>query len=408
MLLHVWGTDFHRSTGEFRSRLYIAEPERKAVIESLLAMGFRDLAYVATCNRVEFYTTAHDVYADTRPLWIALLKKLGLADDAFYRGYHLEGKSALRHLLRVASSLESFAVGEPQILGQIKDALASTRAWGLPIGRDLDRAFALAFETAKKVRTLSGIGAKPVSVATLGMRRFEAFEAQWPATHVVVVGRSPISVHVLDWFAKHRPATPVTWLNRDVAKIARLPQSQRVKLGALADFVAAPTEFSHVFTATASRDPIFTGVFFESLPKRPRILFDFAQPPDIEQSAIVGASSKLVRMEDLLDEAKRNAADRARAVAAAEAILEASLREFFRAQKEAPILREFSSIEGELEAQAARALATFDPAGADPAARRAWLEKVLRKHLHDAREHLRRVLRTTTEPGHGVGECRSR
>ncbi len=403
MLLHVWGTDFHRSSGEFRSRLYIAEPQRKAAIESLLALGFRDLAYVATCNRVEFYTTAPDAYADTRPLWLALLKRLGLDEDAFYRGYHLEGKAALRHLLRVASSLESLAVGEPQILGQIKEALASTRAWGLPVERGVERGFALAFETAKKVRTLSGIGEKPVSVATLGMRRFEAFEREWPATDVVVVGRSPISVHVLDWFAKHRPAVPVTWLNRDVDKIARLPQSRRVRLGALADFIGAPTEFSHVFTATASHAPIFTSAFFASLPKRPRVLFDFAQPPDIDRGAVAGTPSRLVHMEDLLAEARRNADDRARAVASAEAILEASLRDFFRTQKEAPILRDFSSIEGDLETQAARALSTFDAAGSDPAARHACMEKVLRRHLHDAREHLRRVLRTTAEPDHGVG-----
>ncbi len=403
MLLHLWGIDFRRSTGEFRSRLYFAEPERKAAVQSMLAVGFRDLAYVATCNRVEFYTTARDGYADTRPLWLALLAKLGLDDDAFYRGYHLEGKAALRHLLRVASSLESLAVGEPQILGQLKSTLAATRAWGLPLERDLEHAFAFAFETAKKVRTLSGIGEKPISAATLGLRRFETSEVTCPATHVVVVGRSPISTQVLDWFGKHRPRVPVTWVNRDVERIARLPQGSRVALGALADFVDRPPAFSHLFTATASPLPIFTRAFFERLTPRPRALFDFAQPPDIEPGALAGTASTLVRLEDLLEEARQNALDRARAVATAEEIVDASLREFFLAQKEAPILRDFSRIEGDLCTQATRALATFDAGACDPAARQAWMERVLRRHLHDAREHLRRVLRTPTEADHGAG-----
>ncbi len=106
MKLHLWGTDFRRSTPEMRQKLFRAPEQRVEFLRELLSMGFEDLVYLHTCNRVEFYTTGKDYFTDTRPQWLKLLKHIGLSEEDFYRGYHLEGKSALRHMLRVSSSLE--------------------------------------------------------------------------------------------------------------------------------------------------------------------------------------------------------------------------------------------------------------------------------------------------------------
>src|SRR4051812_7667649 len=209
MRLHLWGTDFRRSSPEIRAKLFSSPQTREKTVRDLLALGFDDLIYLSTCNRVEFFTTARDYFSDTRDLWYRLLGYFGLDEEAFYKGYHLEGKSAVRHLLRVASSLESLVVGEPQILGQLKDAVRETREWGLPLDRSLESAFQLAFETAKKVRTQTAIGEKPVSVATLGLKHLQAHEDAHPLRRAVVVGRSPISVLTVQWLLKNRPTVPI-------------------------------------------------------------------------------------------------------------------------------------------------------------------------------------------------------
>ena len=89
-----------------RLKLCLPQDKREAMLRGLLELGFPDLVYLSTCNRIEFYTTGKNFFSDTRPLWLKLLHHLGLNEEDFYRGYQLEGKSALRHLLRVAASLE--------------------------------------------------------------------------------------------------------------------------------------------------------------------------------------------------------------------------------------------------------------------------------------------------------------
>ena len=105
-----------------RQKLYLDPGLRDEKLRALAKYGFQDLIYIYTCNRVEFYTTAPNYYTDTRSQWMQLLAHFGLGEEAFFRGYHLEGKSAVRHLLRVATSLESLVLGEAQILGQLKEA----------------------------------------------------------------------------------------------------------------------------------------------------------------------------------------------------------------------------------------------------------------------------------------------
>jgi len=93
MKIHLWGTDFRRSSADLRKRLSIALPDRAKKLNNLKSLGFKDIVYLWTCNRVEFYTTAEDYFCDTRPLWLAVLKEFGLTEEDYYRGYHFEGKT---------------------------------------------------------------------------------------------------------------------------------------------------------------------------------------------------------------------------------------------------------------------------------------------------------------------------
>jgi glutamyl-tRNA reductase len=374
-----------------RQKLYVDPAERETRLKELARYGLEDLVYVYTCNRVEFYTTAENYYADTRSKWMKVLEHFGLGEEAFFRGYHLEGKSAVRHLLRVATSLESLVLGEAQILGQLKEAHRTA-----PLGPSsaLDRVFHLAFETAKRVRTETPIGEKPVSVAALGMRHLETMEASFPLKKVAVVGRSPMCLHVLQWLAKNRPGCPVVWVNRNVEALKAYPESQGIELLPLESFLASPPSFSHLFTATASPTPIFGQGFFDKLDWDQKLIFDFAEPPDVAEPGC-GHKVTVVRLRDLREEAKENSEARAKAVQAAELIIEESMRDYFLRLKQAPVLRDFSAIEPQvLEelAQAVKILSAEIPSEFEEPVRK-WAEKLIRKNLYHSQKHLRTILR---------------
>ncbi len=393
MKIHLWGTDFRRSSAEMRKRLAIALPERQGKLQNLIDLGFQDIVYLWTCNRVEFYTTADNYFCDTRSLWLSVLKYFGLSEDDYYRGYHFEGKSALRHLMRVASSLESMVVGEPQILGQLKSALAFNKENNLSIDKHLEQCFHLSFETAKKVRTETSIAEKPVSVASLGLKYLVSMESEYPLKKAVVVGRGPISLMVLQWLKKNRSQVPVVWVNRSLEVLKRYPEFQGVEVQLLSDFLKGETQFSHLFTSTASIEAIFKKGFFEKLDKEKKLVFDFAEPPDVEHFVLQPV--RIIHMEDLMEEAQTNSLERAESVVVAEKMIEEAIKLYCLDQKEKPILRDFNSIEPEFfkELESTLALIEKEVPQEYQARVKKITEKLVKKNLHLSREHLREILR---------------
>ena len=396
MKIHLWGTDFRRSSAELRKKLALSPEERAQKLNDLIRLGFKDVVYLWTCNRVEFYTTAEDYFCDTRPLWLTVLKSFGLAEEDYYRGYHLEGKSALRHLMRVASSLESMVVGEPQILGQLKGALTFNKENNLPLDRHLEQCFHLSFETAKKVRSETAIAEKPVSVASLGLKYLESMESDYPLQKAVVVGRSPISLMVLQWLKKNRPQCPVIWVNRNIEILKSYPEFQGLELLSLSDFLTGKIQFSHLFTSTASIEPIFNKGFFEKLGDQKKLVFDFAEPADVEH--FVYKPVRVIHMEDLMEEARSNSRERAESVSVAEKMIEDAMKLYCLDQKEKPIIRDFNSIEPEFlkELEAAMALIEQEVPLEYQARVKKITEKLVKKNLHLSREHLREILKKVT------------
>jgi len=399
MKLHLWGTDFHRSSADFRKRLFFSADERDQKIKKLLQLGFQDVVYLSTCNRVEFYTTVADYFSDSRPLWVKLLREFGFPEESFYRGYHLEGKSAIRHLLRVASSLESLVLGESQILGQLKEALSFNRSRNLPIGSSLEHSFILAFETAKKVRSQTCLGEKSVSVVTLGFEHLENMRHKRKLEKAVVVGRGSTSISVINILKKRYPDVPVLWVNRNRDVLNQYSEGEGLIKLSLEEFLREPQEFSHLFTATSSLEPIFESSFFEKLNSSPLAVYDFAQPADVGK--IEFENVEICRLDHLQKEARLNRDIRAQSVGEAEKIIEEALRLHLLSQKEAPVLRDFNQIEGVFEEELKRAFyfieQDFPPEYHSNLKKLA--EGIVRKNLHLSREHLRLVLRKVADIG---------
>lgn len=399
MPIHVWGTDYRRSPASLRSQLFVPLEQRPETVREILALGFQDLVYLHTCNRVEFYTTARDHFADTSHLWARLFAYLGLPVQTFYQGFHFEGKSAVRHIARVASSLESMVIGEPQILGQLKKSLAWTQDHGLPLGRPLHRAFQFAFETAKAVRTQTSIGQNSVSVASLGIERLKHQLTEVPLEQAVLVGTSPICILVRNWLEKNAPGCPITWVNRTPQRLAQIPESKGTEILSLDAFIQNPLRFSHFFTATAASETLFDSSFLNKLNEGRRLLFDFAAPPDIETTCAVPPGVEIIPLENLAVEARENEDLRQVAVNEATSIIEKALREFYLEQKEAPLLRDFNEVAPQFEAALKDAVAELQKWVAQEQLQdlSKWARSLVLKNLHHSREHLRSILRRASQ-----------
>lgn len=318
---------------------------------------------------------------------------MGCTEEDYYLGYHFEGKAALRHLFRVAASLESMVLGESQILGQLKEALQATQSYGLTVDNHLIKSFQIAFETAKKVRQETGIGSTSVSVANLGISRLKCLEVAHPLDRVVVVGRSPIALIFLQWFKKNRPNCRLIWVNRSIDKIKDAALSFSAEVISLEDFLANPCSFTHLITATASREPLFDVAFFQKQ-KIKSVVVDFAEPADVKVCSELASTLELIRLDGLKSEAKENAKTRRSAVMSSETIIEKALREFCLSQKEAPLIKEFSTVGPKLVETLSTALQSLPNSHQQMGI---WAEKLVKKNFHESREHLKTILRNIAE-----------
>lgn len=402
MRLHVWGSDFRRSDAEFRAKLLLGS-SRKEKKTALLELGFRDLVYLSTCNRVEFYTSASDPFEDLTVRWQKLLEVLGLTRSDFYRGYCFEGKSAVRHLMRVSASLESMVVGEPQILGQIKAALQESIDDGIALDRETRRCFELALSCAKRIRSETEIGQGNVSVTSHAMNQIRG-----RCSRVVIVGRGPTSLSALRAVASLEGVSEILWVNRTVEALndetldrleISIAARARIQRMSLSQFLTSPPDFDCLVTATASTEPMFSGSFFEKL-RTPlqsprRILVDLAQPPDIDRHATLPLGTQLIGLEELEKLTVESEQSRLLSIHQADSLVESMLREYCLSRKTAPLLSEFSKVEASL-VESARVFATSLEgelsSGLQTGALAKSLESLSRKQLHLSKEHLKESL----------------
>ena len=168
--LMVVGLNHHTTPVEVREKLAFSEGMLHHALPRLVeAPGIQEGAIISTCNRVEVVTWTHDPPQASRHIKTFLAQEQGLPLRLFESHlYTHTDREAVRHVFRVASSLDSLVVGEPQILGQIKDAYSASASLGT-LGTVLHRWFHKAFSVAKRVRSETAIAAKPVSVSSVAV-----------------------------------------------------------------------------------------------------------------------------------------------------------------------------------------------------------------------------------------------
>ena len=283
MNLQLLGVNHRTAPVEIRERLAIPERKLPDALQKVMTIpGVNEALILSTCNRVEI--VAHTVNGSTELR--DFLKQYFEIDPAPYEPhlYEFRQDDAVRHVFRVASSLDSMVVGEPQILGQVKEAYATARAAGT-VQSYLDLLLTRAFAVAKRVRTETAVGSSSVSVASVAVELAAKIFGSLEGKHVCIVGAGKMS----ELAARHlvaQGAGPVFVANRTYERACGLAErfgGQAIKFDKLYDHCERADV---VITSTGAPVTIFKrehgARFLAKRRNRPMFFIDLAVPRDVD------------------------------------------------------------------------------------------------------------------------------
>lgn len=328
MPLHVLGINHHSAPLEVREKLAFPAERQAAALASLAGRpGVAEAVLVSTCNRTEVYIEAPD-FASARDWLVEEAAKAGLALEPFL--YSHSELAAVRHAFRVASGLDSMVLGEPQILGQVKQAVR-VASHGGTLGSALNRLFQHTFAVAKSVRSETAIGTQSISMAAAALKLAQNVFGDIRKTKVLLIGVGEMVELAATYFVAQAPREIVI-ANRTAGRgeaFAERFAATAITLDKLDERLA---EFDIVVTGTASTLPILgKGAIERALKarrRRPMFLVDFAVPRDIEPEVAQLDDVFLYTIDDLGLIAQEGAGQRQAAAAEAEAIVDRQVESF--------------------------------------------------------------------------------
>jgi glutamyl-tRNA reductase len=329
----VWALGINHTTapldlrGRFAYAIDQIEPTLRAFRESLARR--HEAAILSTCNRTEIYCAGDPSDMDRTLDWLA---HSGGVQPTLLRShaYLLHDAHVARHAFRVASGLDSMVLGEPQILGQMKDAVrAADRAGAL--GTTLNQLFQRSFAVAKEVRTSTEIGAHSISMAAAAVRLASQLFEDMGRIRVLFVGAGEMIELAATHFAARNPKA-IAVANRTLERGERLATRFGGEVMRLADLPSRLHEFDAVISCTASTLPIIGLGAVERALKvrkhRPMFMVDLAVPRDIEPEVKELEDVYLYTVDDLAAVVQTGQENRQAAVAQAEAIIDAGVQSF--------------------------------------------------------------------------------
>jgi glutamyl-tRNA reductase len=300
-----------------------------------------EAAILSTCNRTELYLAAEKPAAVAQ--WLAQYHRLEPSELQRYL-YTLPREQAVRHAFRVASGLDSMVLGEPQILGQMKEAARTAESAGT-LGTVLHKLFQRTFAVAKEVRSTTSVGAASVSMAAAAVKLAARIFPSLKDQKVLFIGAGEMIELCATHFAAQGP-TRLTVANRTLERAEKLAHrfnGHAIELKALADQLH---EYDIVVSSTASSLPILgKGLVSRALRARrhrPMFMVDLAVPRDIEQEAGELDDVFLYTVDDLAQIVSDNRDARRSAVEQAEAIIETQVGQFMhwmQARESVPLIR---------------------------------------------------------------------
>jgi glutamyl-tRNA reductase len=329
MRFQLIGVNHNSAPLDVRERLAIPESRLPDTCRDLTAYpGIEEGMVISTCNRVELVTHTTNGSADLRGF---LHQHFHLtANELDAHVYEFREKDAVRHIFRVASSLDSMVVGEAQILGQVKEAYATARAVGA-VRTQLDQLFTRAFAVAKRVRSETAVGSSSVSIASVAVELAKKIFGTLEGKTVFIVGAGKMS----ELAARHLIAhgcESIFVSNRTYERAVGLAHKFKGQAIRFDDLYEQCDRADIVITSTGSPQAIFHrehGEQFLSRRKnRPMFFIDIAVPRDVSPDMAKLDGIFTYDIDDLQQAVSSHVADRRKEAELAEAIIASEVERF--------------------------------------------------------------------------------
>jgi len=332
MPLFTIGISHHTAPIEIREKVAIARSDYSDRVRELCALpGIEEVVVLSTCNRTEIYCLSTEAGKLKLVDWVHRINDIP-AGDLDRHFYHHQGEDAARHLIRVASGLDSLVLGETQILGQLKDAWQQAHDAG-SLGKVLDRLFQHTFNAAKTIRTNSGISDHTVSVAYTAVVLARQIFGNLNSKTVVLVGAGEM-VQLCGRYLRDHGIANLLIVNRSREKAEELAGEMGASAMTLDKLGEALPRADILISSTASPEPVIRKADIKAAlrkrRRRPMFLVDIAVPRDIDPEVSKLKDVYLYTIDDLQQVVDENMQQRNAAAQSATGDVDESVAAFMR------------------------------------------------------------------------------
>jgi glutamyl-tRNA reductase len=399
MTLTIIGVNHKTAPIEVRERVAISREDLPETTRALAAIpGVSECMIVSTCNRVEILASIESPATDLTGF---LQHHFGLNHALLAPHlYEHRDQEAVRHLFRVAASLDSMVVGEPQILGQVKEAFAVARASGT-VGGQLEHLLQSAFAAAKKVRTETEIGSNSVSIASVAVELARKIFGSLNGRTVFLVGAGKMS----ELAARHlvqQGAGAILVTNRTQERARRMAEEFQGRVIPFEQLYETASQADIVISSTGAPHPIFRPehgrAFLQQRRNRPMFFIDIAVPRDVDPATGKLEGIFVYDIDDLQQVAASHMAERSREATDAEALIEGEVERFRQHQRTVNVAPAIVALQQQAEeirqAELKRAQARLGSLNTEQlAAVEALTRGLMNKFLHPPMQALKQAAR---------------
>ena len=324
MRLELVGLNHRTAPVEVRERLAVGDDALEAALAQLLAdRGAAEAVVLSTCNRVEVYAAGAELRGEALARFLAAFKGVELAAVRPHLYFH-GGRAVVRHLFAVAASIHSMVVGEPQILGQVKQAYLAAAEHGAT-GKVLNALFQAAIAVGKQVRSRTAIGSGRVSVSAVAVELADRIFGDLARRTVLVLGGGDMAEQALVHLVASCAATALV-ANRTLERARDIAARHGGEAVPYAELHERLPDADVVIVSTAAPHFVLTRDHLRAALRRrrnaPLLVIDIAVPRNVDPAAAELDNVFLYDIDDLESVVSRNRREREEAVVDAFALVE--------------------------------------------------------------------------------------
>ena len=393
----------HRSAPlDLRERLFVTVPDLPGFYDAMRSVDLDEVMLLSTCDRVELHLAHDDPVKAAAAVRDYMAARSGTDPTALASYIYVkEGDEALRHLFAIAASLESLIVGEPQVLGQVKESHRRAAKFGM-IGQDLDQRLQAAYAAAKRVRTETAIGERPVSIASAAVEIARDVHGDLSRVTGLMVGAGEAGELIAERMGRHG-LSRLGLTHRSAAMAGPVAERLGAEMHELDNLDDHLVEADIVILSVGTGGHVLTHDHLRQALKRrrnrPIFVVDAAVPAEADPAIDRLSDVFLYGLDDLERIALAGRAGRAGVAESAWAIVDEELGRFRLDRDQRRATPTIAALRSRFEATRLELLTEIGSTDANEATRR-----LVRRLLHDPSEALRELAASDPEAAEQVEE----